>query len=389
MSSPSGIVLGIDLGTTFSTAAALVDGKLHFALDGRGEACIPSVVHFPKAGPPIVGAEADRLRASDPQYTVFGIKRIIGHAADSPGARLLDACAGFRIRAQGPQGAGEAAVEVRGRLWPASEVAALLLRHLRERAEARFGRQIGGAVLTVPVTATPEVKDAMRRCGRAAGLEVLRVVSEPCAGAVSRGFAGPGWGDAPVLVFDFGGGTFDATVVRKEDGRLKVLSSGGDDCLGGEDFDVAFARWIASGIWRTRNVEVERDVILRSRIQRQCEQVKRLLSSSPEARYVLKDAFSGREPHLDVLIHREHLRPHWAELVQRAVACAAATVRDAGLGPGDLGAMLLIGGTTFVPQVRAAAAAAFPRPCLAEDDPQTAVARGAALLGARPELLVD
>jgi len=294
----SALVLGIDLGTTYSTAAAVLDGRIHFILDARGEACIPSVVHFPKGRPPIVGAEASKLRATDPQNTVFGIKRLVGKTADSPAARLLDACSAFKIK---PQPSGEALVAVRAGDLPASEVAAIILRHLRERAEARFGRKIDKAVLTVPVTASAETRAAMIACGRMAGMEVLRIVSEPCSGGVARG---ANWGDAPLLVYDFGGGTFDATVVRKAGRELKVLSSGGDDCLGGDDFDMAFARWVASGVYRAHGVEATKDVILWNRIQHQCELVKRALSGAESARYTLPDALGppARRIGIDVAV---------------------------------------------------------------------------------------
>jgi molecular chaperone DnaK len=378
MASGSEILLGIDLGTTFSTAAAVLDGKLQFALDARGEPCFPSVVHFPKSGPPLVGVEADRLRASDPQNTVFGIKRLVGRTADSGPARLLDACSAFRIKSQG---ADEAAVEVRTGTFAASEVAALILRHLRERAEARFGRRIAKAVLTVPVTAEQGIRDAMVRCGRMASLEVVRILSEPCAGAVARGIGATSRDAGPVLVYDFGGGTFDATVVQRAGAQLRVLSAGGDDCLGGDDLSLAFAKFVASGVYRVHGVEMSQDVVLWDRVQRQCELVKRALSTSLEARYHLADAFSGgggRPKDLDFVFHRDHLAPHWSEFVERSLEAAAQTVREAGLAVPDLAGILLIGGTTFVPQVRAGVARAFPRPYVAEDDPQTAVARGAA-----------
>lgn len=388
MAASSDIVLGIDLGTTYSTAAAVVDGRLHYAVDGRGEACIPSVVHFPKSGPPVVGADAEKLRATDPQNTVSGIKRLVGRTADAPSARLLNASTAFKIRQPAPN--AEAAVVVRSGELSASEVASLIMRHLRERAEARFGKRVGRAVVTVPVTVGPDVQQAMVRIGRMAGLEVIRLVHEPCAGAVARGFAGPGWGGAPLLVYDFGGGTLDATVVIREQRGLRALSAGGDDCLGGDDFDAAFARMVASGVYRTHGVDVTHDVVLRDRVQRQCELVKRALSANAEARFQIRDAFrvSGVIRHLEYIFRREHLAPHWRELVERSIKAALGTVEQAGLRPTDLGAVLLIGGTSYVPQVRAAVAQAFPVPCALEDDPQTAVARGAALLAADPSLLV-
>ncbi|HET6440704.1 MAG TPA: Hsp70 family protein [Anaeromyxobacter sp.] len=385
----SELVLGVDLGTTYSTAAAVIDGRFQFALDGRGEASIPSVVHFPKSGPPVVGAEAVRLRPTDPQNTIVGIKRVVGRPGDSPAARLLDQTASFRVKRQ-PK--GEVSVVVRSGEYTATEVASLILRYLRERAELRFGRRVSKAVLTVPVMAGAAVREAMLRCGRMAGLEITRIISEPCAGGVARGMGAAGVGSAPVLVYDFGGGTLDATVVQRDGLRLRARSAGGDDCLGGDDFDTAFARWVGNGVYRLHGVDVTRDAVLWDRIQRQCELVKRALSSSSEARFQLRDAFSvgGRVQHLDYAVRREHLSPHWAELVDRSIAAAAQTVDEAGISNiADLGAVLLIGGTTFVPQVRVGVAQAFPRPCVIEDDPQTAVARGAALLASDPSLLVE
>jgi len=382
--STSEIVLGIDLGTSYSTASALIDGKLHFALDGRGEACVPSVVHFPKTGKPIVGADAEKLRASDPHNTIFGIKRLIGRSADSPPARLLDACSTFKIKQ--PHPGGEAAIQVRPGLLQASEIAALILRHLRERAEERFGRKIAKAVLTLPVTAPEAVQSAMVRCGRMAGLEVLSLVHEPVAGAISHFDAAA---EGPLLVYDFGGGTFDATVVEQRDGQLHVRASGGDDCLGGDDFDGAFARVIADATWKSRSVDVTKDAILWDRVQRQCEQVKRALSRSPQARFRVPEAFGSgpRAVDLEANVTRASLVPKWADLVERSIQCSADTLRDADVTSDQLGAVLLIGGTTYVPQVREGVALLFPRPCIAEEDPQTAVARGAALIAANPALL--
>ena len=387
MGASSEIILGIDLGTTFSTAAGLVDGKVHFALDGRGEACIPSVVHFPRSGAPIVGAEADRLRGTDPANTVWGIKRLIGQACDSPAARVLNASCAFGIVA--PPGGGEAMVVAQGRQMPATEVASLLLRHLRERAEIRFQRRITKAILTVPVTATAAVKEAMLRCGKMAGLEVLRTLPEPVAGALSRGIDVSQATAPPFLVYDFGGGTFDATVVQREGMKLRVLAAGGDDCLGGDDFDLAFSRYVADMLYRFHYVEAPKDAILWDRIGRQCEKVKRALSCAPSSRFYLPDAFRVREQMraLEFEVTRKQLEAPWSDLVERSVECTKQVLADAGLMRTQVGQLLLIGGTTFVPQVRQRVAQAFDRPLLAEEDPQTAVARGAAMLAAGKHLL--
>jgi len=374
-------VLGIDLGTTFCTAALMLDGRMHYVLDGRGEACIPSVVHFPRRGAPLVGADADRMRASDPANTVWGIKRLIGKSADAPSARILDASAAFTIRA--PPGGGEAEVVARDVRHPATEVASMLLRYLREQARARFGCHIGKAMVTVPVTATAEVKKAMIQCGKMAGLEITRIIAEPVAGALAH--AGPGLKDGvPLLVFDFGGGTFDATVVMRQGTLIRVLSADGDDCLGGHDFDLAFSRAIADAVWRSRQVDVTHDVVLWDRIQRQCEQVKRALSFAESARFHLPEAVSagGKLVAIDAPMQRGQVESNWVELAERSIEASSRAVRQAGARPDQLGAVLLIGGTSYVPLVRRRVGQAFQRPCLLEEEPQTAVARGAALLAA-------
>lgn len=182
-------MLGLDLGTTFSTAALVVNGKFHYAADERGEACIPSVVHFPKTGAPIVGVDADRLRVTDPENTVWAIKRVIGKPLDSPQGRRLQASSVFKLLGNG---ADEVKVRTRTGDYAASEIAAILLRHLKDRAQQRFGKAITKAVVTVPVLASAHLRDTMVKMGRMAGLDVVRVISEPVAGALARGIAGAG-----------------------------------------------------------------------------------------------------------------------------------------------------------------------------------------------------
>ena len=379
-------VLGLDLGTTFSTAALVVNGKFHYATDERGEACIPSVVHFPRTGAPVVGAEADKLRVSDPENTVWGIKRVIGRSLDSPQARRLQAGSVFKLVGRGSD---EVKVRVRTGEFAASEVASMLLRNLRERAQARFGKSITKAVVTVPVLTPRHVRDDMIRIGRMAGLEVLRVVAEPVAGALARGIAGAGDTGAPRLIFDFGGGTLDLTVVQHVDELVKVLAAGGDDSLGGDDFDTEFARYVSNAVWGTHKLDVTKDALLADTIHRTCERVKRALSATPSARYLIPEALGakGRRWDIELSVTRQTMAPVWDELVARAMKVTSDTIKASGIDPKSLSAVSLIGGTTFIPQVREAMCAAFDIPLDIETDPQTAVARGAAFLGAFPQLI--
>lgn len=379
-------VLGIDLGTTYSTAALVVNDKFHYATDERAEACIPSVVHFPKSGAPIVGAEAERLRATDPENTIWAIKRVIARPLDSPQARRLQASAAFRLVA--PGGASTVKVRTRSGDYGADEVAAIIVRHLRERAQQRFGRQFTKAVMTVPVVSTARIDQEMVKIGRMAGLEVTRVIPEPVAGALARGIAGASDDGQPRLIFDFGGGTLDVSIVQNVDRAVKVLGVGGDDSLGGDDFDTAFAREVASHVWGDHKVDVSRDAILSDTIQRTCEKVKRLLSTMETARYFIREALgaAGRHWNIDLAVTRARMATVWLELVTRAVCVAQETLRGA-LPQSALARVSLIGGTTFLPMVRTAVADSLRVPLDVENDPQTAVARGAAFLGAFPALI--
>lgn len=379
-------VLGIDLGTTFCTAALVVNGKFHYATDERGEACIPSVVHFPSRGAPSVGVEADRQRQTDPENTIWGFKSIIGRPVDSPQARRLQAASVFKLVGHGSD---EVKVRVRSGDYAASEIAAIVLGSLRQRAQHRFGGAVKKAIFTVPVSTPRHVREDMVRIGRMAGLEVLRVIPEPVAGALARGIAGAADTGQPRLVFDFGGGTLDLTVVQHTEERINVLTSGGDDSLGGDDFDTAFARWVTNSIWGTHHLDTTKDAVLSDAIQRMAERVKRALSSAETARFYLPEALGvkGRRWDIDLQFTREAMRPIWAELVQRSVEVTRAMLEAACIEPDALSMISLIGGTTFIPMVREAVAEAFNRPLDVEGDPQTAVARGAAFLGAFPQLI--
>lgn len=379
-------VLGIDLGTTFSTAALVVNGKFHYATDDRGEACVPSVVHFPKSGPPVVGAEADKMRTTDAENTVWGIKRVIGRDIESPQARRVQAGSVFKLVGRANE---EVKVRVRTGEYAASEVAAMILRHLRERAQMRFGKALKKTVVTVPVLTPRNVRDDMVRIGRMAGLEVTRVVAEPVAGALARGIASANDTGAPRVIFDFGGGTLDITVVQHAQDMVKVLATGGDDSLGGDDFDTEFARFVANKVWGHHQMDVTKDAVLADTIQRMCERVKRALSASPSARYFIPEALGskGRRWDIEIPMTREIIAPVWADLVKRSVDATRDAIVASRVDLQTVSAISLIGGTTFIPQVREAVAAAFDRPLDIENDPQTAVARGAAFLGAFPHII--
>ena len=374
------IILGIDLGTTFSSVAAWVGSQLHVVHDGSGDPRVPSIVYFPQSGEPLVGAAAAAQRGLDPENAVVGIKRILGRKHDSPEARILGAHTGFRTM-EAPN--GQVICELRGQQCSTPQIAAYILRHLKGMAERWFRRACTKAVITVPATANEEVRNATNLAARMAGLEVVSMVPEPCAGALAHhihNFRG----QRHVLVYDFGGGTFDVSVLRQTDGQFHIASVGGDDHLGGDDFDLAMANLVASSIWSQHEVDITNDVVRWDEILRTCERAKRALSISPTAPIRIRDAFSmgGRSHHIDLAMRRDELETRWKRYVDTSMKITAQTMMQAGKRPRDVEMVLIVGGATYTPLVRRSVERLLGQPRHDGADPQTAVACGAALLAA-------
>ncbi|MGF1508312.1 MAG: Hsp70 family protein [Myxococcota bacterium] len=375
------IVLGIDLGNSYSTAAAWIQGKLYTVPDRRGEPCIPSIVYFPPKGLPVVGAEAERYRMAEPDATVSGIKRVLGRAADSPELRVFEAHSAVSVCAS----AGSTPI-LRTRVGEhtPAEVASYIFRHLKERAEARFHNPIKKAVVTLPATATPSTEEATRSAAKMAGLEVLRTLSEPSAAAIAYHLDRAD-GPDKLLVYDFGGGTFDATILEHGQDGFRTLGVGGDGCLGGDDFDHVLASQVASYIFRTYRVDVTRDVVRWERLIRIGETTKKALSAREVAPFRMPDAFSHQRKAVDIdlALHRDDLEPKWQPLIERSVKATADVLMRAGLRPEHLDATVMVGGTTFVPLVRRAVDRLMGKPGIVAPNPQTAVACGAAIVASR------
>lgn len=381
---PEEIVLGIDLGTSFSTAAAYVRGRLYLVPGKGGEPCIPSVVHYPAGGrPPLVGAEAERYRMAEPDASVSGVKRILGRQADDPEATVFQANSAVRV-VKAPS--KKAILETRhGQVTP-EEVAALIFRHLKERAEERFSTRIHKAVLTLPATAESRVGEATKMAAERAGLQVVRTLSEPAAASIAYHLDHQ-VGHRRLLVYDFGGGTFDCTLLDQSDGGFRTASAGGDPCLGGDDLDQALAHQIAAFLFRSRRVDITKDVVRWERLIHRCEQTKRALSAHPAASFRLPDAFSadGRSQELTLNLHRDDVEPKWQPLIDRSLKATANMLMQAGLRPDDVEATVLVGGTCYVPAVRRAVQRLMGKPPVVSSNPQTAVAMGAAVVAGRTQ----
>ncbi|MEQ9496720.1 MAG: Hsp70 family protein [Deltaproteobacteria bacterium] len=381
MTVSSELILGIDFGTSFSSVAVWLDGKMYVVPDQRGEPCIPSIVNYPRRGAPLVGARAEQVRAKDPTNTVCSVKRILGRAHDSPEVRIFDGH--NAVRTKKAPGGGIYLLTDSGPLSP-EQVVADIFRHLKALAERRFGRPASKAVITVPASATRAVEDATQHAAKCAGLDVVRVLSEPSAGAIANQLD-RFEGERRILVYDFGGGTFDVTILEQRDQELFTRAIAGDACLGGDDLDHELASIVSGHIWKKSRTDVTKDAVRWERIIRTAETAKRGLSARDEVPFRVDDAYAsrGRPTRLELNLTRNDVEPRWKPLVDRANRLAAKTIVHANLHPSDLDVILLVGGTTYVPLVRRTVHSVLKRPGMHEGDPLTAVARGAALVAAR------
>jgi molecular chaperone DnaK len=367
------ITLGVDLGVSFSTAAALIDGRIAFALDARGEACIPSVVHVPRQGKPLVGAEAALLRQRRPEEVLAGFKRLMGVSWESGARRLIDGTSTMRLRRSM---SGEVTMQTHtGPISPA-EASSILLSYLKGLAEQRFGSEIRKVLLTVPVAFSAPAIEATKLAGRLAGFEEISILNEPCAAAyaLARGLEKR----QRFLVFDFGGGTMDAAVVDASAQWLKVLSARGDECLGGDDLDAVLSRHIVGELWQTEEIDAEKDRVLFDQILCRVELAKRALSASESTTLRLRD-LPGRAHGFEFNVDRPLAERLWGPYLDRAVKVSAEALAFASMRPEVLDRVLLVGGSSRVPGVVDRVSKVFRRAVSVHSEPQLAVAAGAAL----------
>ena len=361
--------IGIDLGTTNSLVAHVVDGKPVCVADCDGDPMLPSVVHYGKYGQVIVGKEASLLAASHPNDTIASVKRLVGRGADDPETRRLGT---YRFAA--PEDRVEANViqlHARDKVVNPVEVSAEILKQLRKNAETHL-RNVGGVVITVPAYFDDAQRQATKDAGRLAGLEVLRLLNEPTAAALAYGLDGRKNGT--FAVFDLGGGTFDITILRLDDGVFQVRSTGGDSALGGDDMDRALADVLLAdmgfGEADGRSPEIVRLAIDAAR------KAKHLLTDRDTVELELP-ARGGAT--VAVRITRAMFESLIAPIVDKTGPACRRALKDAELKPGDLDGVILVGGSTRIPAVRAFVRNLFDKEPLGDIDPDQVVALGAAV----------
>ncbi len=378
-----GKILGIDLGTTNSAMAVIRGGEPQILENSEGARTTPSVVAISKTGERLVGLIARRQAVTNPKNTVYQIKRFIGHTFDEDSVQKDKAAVPFETR-KGPTGG----VEVKmGEAWMRpEEVSAMILGKLKADAEKRLGETITEAVITVPAYFNDAQRAATRDAGKIAGLDVKRIINEPTAAALAYGFNKKK--DEKVVVFDFGGGTFDISVLEVvmaggEEGSIEVRSTDGDAHLGGKDIDQKIIDWLAVEFQKESGIDVRNDPLARQRLDEAAEKAKIELSTSMETEvnipFITSDSSGPR--HLLVKMTRAKLEELTAEFIERAMAITKRAMEASPFKNADINEVILVGGQTRMPAMQAAVEAYFGKKPNMSVNPDEVVAMGAAIQG--------
>ncbi len=373
-------VIGIDLGTTNSVVATVIDGVPRVIQGRSGQLLTPSVVAIAKNGKRLVGQIAKRQAITNAEQTVFAAKRLIGRRWGAKevedAARILP----YRL-VSGPEG-HDVRIQLGERAYAVPEISAMVLSELKADAEAFFGRRVSKAVVTVPAYFNDGQRHATKDAGRIAGLEVLRIINEPTSAALAYGFAKQM--EKKVVVFDLSGGTFDISVLDIGKSVYDVVAVGGDTYLGGEDFDRRIMDWIVFAFAKENaGIDLRSDKMALQRLKDAAEKAKIELSSSPTTSISLPFLVGGGEGrpalHLEKQLTREKLEELTGDLVDRCIRVVERTLRDAGVRAREVGDVILVGGMTRMPRVQRAVREFFGREPSRGVHPEEVVALGAAI----------
>jgi molecular chaperone DnaK len=369
-------VIGIDLGTTNSCVAVMEGSSWKVIDNAEGARTTPSMVAFAPSGERLVGQAAKRQAVTNPENTLFAIKRLIGRRFDDPLVKKDLNLAPYKI-VGGDN--GDAWVEAQGKKYSPSQVSAFILQKMKETAEAYLGEKVAQAVITVPAYFNDSQRQATKDAGRIAGLEVLRIINEPTAAALAYGLEKKGTGT--IAVYDLGGGTFDVSILEIGDGVFEVKSTNGDTFLGGEDFDNRIMDYLAEEFRKESGIDLRNDRLALQRLKEAAEKAKIELSSAVQTEvnlpFITADA-SGPK-HLNLKVTRAKLEALVDDLIQRTVEPCKAALRDAGLKASEIDEVILVGGMTRMPKVMDTVKKFFDREPHRGVNPDEVVAIGAAI----------
>jgi len=371
-------VIGIDLGTT-NSCIALMDGSDAKVIENaEGARTTPSMVGFADAGERLVGQPAKRQAVTNPENTLYAIKRLIGRRFDDPITQEDRKLVPYEI-VKGDN--GDAWCEVDGQKYSPSQVSAFILQKMKETAESYLGEDVTQAVITVPAYFNDSQRQATKDAGKIAGLEVLRIINEPTAAALAYGLEKKESGT--IAVYDLGGGTFDISVLEIGDGVFEVKSTNGDTFLGGEDFDRKIVDYLADEFKKENSIDLRDDKLALQRLREAAEKAKIELSSTPQTEVNLPfiTADQAGPKHLNIKLTRAKLEALVEDLVARTVEPCKRALKDAGLSAGEIDEVILVGGMTRMPKVQETVKSFFGREPHKGVNPDEVVALGAAIQG--------
>src|SRR5918998_571748 len=338
--------IGIDLGTTNSCMAVLEGGEPTVIPNAEGGRTTPSVVAFTKDGQRLVGPPAKRQQVTNPQNTIFSIKRFMGRKYDEVDEEMTIVPYEV-VQGQG----GDVRVKAGDKEYAPPEISAMILQKLKADAEAYLGESVTDAVVTVPAYFNNAQREATKDAGKIAGLNVLRIINEPTAASLAYGLDKEA--DQTILVWDLGGGTFDVSILELGEGVFEVKATNGDNHLGGDNFDKAVVDWLAAEFRRDQGIDLPQDKMALQRLYEAAEKAKIELSSTMSTQINLPFITATQEgpKHLDLQLTRAKLNELTAQLLERTVGPTKQALTDAGLSPNDIDHVVLVGGMTRMPAV--------------------------------------
>ncbi|MEO3427791.1 molecular chaperone DnaK [Pelagibius sp. CAU 1746] len=370
-------VIGIDLGTT-NSCVAVMDGKDAKVIENaEGARTTPSMVALTDSGERLVGQPAKRQAVTNPENTLFAIKRLIGRRFDDPMTKKDMGLVPYKIINHD----GDAWVEGQSKEYSPSQISAFILQKMKETAESYLGEPVTEAVITVPAYFNDSQRQATKDAGKIAGLDVLRIINEPTAAALAYGLDRQGSGT--IVVYDLGGGTFDVSVLEIGDGVFEVKSTNGDTFLGGEDFDARIIDYLADQFKNEQGIDLRQDKLALQRLKEEAEKAKIELSSANQTEinlpFITADA-SGPK-HLNIKLSRAKLESLVDDLVARTMGPVKAALKDAGVSPGEIQDIIMVGGMTRMPKVFETVKSFFGKDPHRGVNPDEVVAIGAAIQG--------
>ena len=369
-------VIGIDLGTT-NCCVSIMDGKNSKVIENsEGSRTTPSIVGFGKDGEKVVGQPAKRQAVTNPENTLYAIKRLIGRSFDDPTVQKDMEMVPYNIV---KADSGDAWVEASGEKYSPSQISAFILTKLKEDAERYLGEKVEKAVITVPAYFNDSQRQATKDAGKIAGLEVERIVNEPTAAALAYGLDKKD--GKTIAVYDLGGGTFDVSILEIGDGVFEVKSTNGDTFLGGEDFDIRLLDYLADEFKKENGIDLKQDKLALQRLKEAAEKAKIELSSTAQTEVNLPfiTADQSGPKHLTLTITRAKLESLVEDLIQKTITPCEAALKDAGLSAGEIDEIVLVGGMTRMPKVVETVKTFFGKEPNKGVNPDEVVAMGAAI----------